>query len=249
MVAAGRARAGVAGLAGGARRRRPARLVAGDRRRLAGGGEKGGAKVARTLRGRPGSSYQLAVDANGAPLAVRLSAGNENEQRHLLPLVDELAARDPTRRAVGRPRLRLPGDRAGPARARDRTADQQTTQKGGADPGRHTRPRSLARQKTTAQNTRPASASALAGRTHQRLAESETTDRHPPRPQPRHLPRLPPARDDPHPHQVILRSAPDPGCGESVTIDRQAWPLRFAPYGSLLGTATRRGKRAAGAGG
>src|SRR5437660_2037117 len=93
MVAAGRARAGVVGLAGGARRRRPARLVAGDRRRLAGGGEKGGEKVARTLRGTPGSRYHLAVDANGAPLAVRLSAGNENEQRHLLPLVDELAAR------------------------------------------------------------------------------------------------------------------------------------------------------------
>src|SRR6266511_4398568 len=100
MVAAGRARAGVAGLAGGARRRRPARLVAGDRRRLAGGGEKGGAKVARTLRGRPGSRYHLAVDANGAPLAVRLSAGNENEQRHLLPLVDELAARGYASQAI-----------------------------------------------------------------------------------------------------------------------------------------------------
>src|SRR6266540_2372062 len=103
MVAAGRARAGVAGLAGGARRRRPARLVAGDRRRLAGGGEKGGAKVARTLRGRPGSRYHLAVDANGAPLAVRLSAGNENEQRHLLPLVDELAARG-IRPRISKPR-------------------------------------------------------------------------------------------------------------------------------------------------
>jgi transposase len=33
------------------------------------------------------------VDAHGAPLAVRLAAGNENEQRHLLPLLDELLAR------------------------------------------------------------------------------------------------------------------------------------------------------------
>jgi transposase len=68
-------------------------LVAADRRCFAGGGEKGGAQVARTLRGSRGSRYHLAVDANGAPLAVRLAAGNENEQRHLLPLVDELLAR------------------------------------------------------------------------------------------------------------------------------------------------------------
>jgi transposase len=67
-------------------------LVAGDRRRLAGGGEKGGEQVARTLLGRPGSRYHLAVDAGGAPLAVRLAPGNENEQRHLLPLLDALAA-------------------------------------------------------------------------------------------------------------------------------------------------------------
>jgi transposase len=66
-------------------------LVAGDRRRVAGRGKKGGEKVARTLRGTPGSRYHLAVDAQGAPLAVRLAAGNENEQRHLLPLLHELA--------------------------------------------------------------------------------------------------------------------------------------------------------------
>ena len=68
-------------------------MVAGDRRRVAGRGKRGGAQVARTLRGSPGSRFHLAVDANGAPLAVRLSAGNENEQRHLLPLVDELLDR------------------------------------------------------------------------------------------------------------------------------------------------------------
>jgi transposase len=66
-------------------------LVTGDRRRLDGRREKGGEKVARTFLGKPGSRYHLAVDANGAPLAVRLSAGNENEQRHLLPLLDRLA--------------------------------------------------------------------------------------------------------------------------------------------------------------
>ena len=82
---------GLAGTAGGCGQ---ARLVAGDRRCVAGRCEKGGEKVARTLRGRPGSRYHLAVDANGSPLAVRLSAGNENERRLLLPLVDELLARE-----------------------------------------------------------------------------------------------------------------------------------------------------------
>ncbi len=43
--------------------------------------------------GKPGSRLHLAVDRRGAPLAVRLSGGNENERAHLLPLVDELAER------------------------------------------------------------------------------------------------------------------------------------------------------------
>src|SRR5439155_4696436 len=81
------------GAAGAAGRGGQAGLVTGDRRRLNGGGKKGGDKVARTLRGTPGSRYHLAVDANGAPLTVRLAAGNENERRHLLPLLDALAAR------------------------------------------------------------------------------------------------------------------------------------------------------------
>jgi len=68
-------------------------LVAGVGGRVTGGREKGGEKVARTLRGRPGSRYHLAADRDGKPLAVRLAAGNENEQRHLIPLVDELAGR------------------------------------------------------------------------------------------------------------------------------------------------------------
>ena len=66
------------------RRRWPggqARLVAGARGRLAGGREKGGEKVARTLLGRSGSRYHLAVDTT-APRsrcasrpATRTSAG------------------------------------------------------------------------------------------------------------------------------------------------------------------------------
>jgi transposase len=93
MVAKRSLRAGARRVAAAAERGEEARLVACDRRCLAGRGQKGGEKVARTLRGSPGSRYHLAVDANGAPLAVRLSAGNENEQRHLLPLIDELLAR------------------------------------------------------------------------------------------------------------------------------------------------------------
>jgi transposase len=66
-------------------------LVAGDRRCLAGRGKKRGEKVARTLRGSAGSRFHLAVDAGGLPLAIALSAGNENERRYLLPLLERLA--------------------------------------------------------------------------------------------------------------------------------------------------------------
>jgi transposase len=79
--AAGRAAAG-----------RQTRLVTGDRRRLAGRSEKGGEKIARSWRGTPSSRFHLAVDAAGQPLAIRLAPGNENERRHLLPLLDQLAA-------------------------------------------------------------------------------------------------------------------------------------------------------------
>jgi transposase len=85
--------AGNRALARAAGRGRQARLVAGDRRCLARRCEKGGEKVARTLRSCPGSRFHLAVDANGLPLELRLAPGNENERRHLLPLLDTLAAR------------------------------------------------------------------------------------------------------------------------------------------------------------
>jgi transposase len=68
-------------------------LVAGDRRCLVGGCEKGGGQVGRSLRGRSGSRFHLAVDAAGAPFAIRVGPGNENERLHLLPLVDELLDR------------------------------------------------------------------------------------------------------------------------------------------------------------
>src|SRR5207247_5745130 len=77
------------GAAGGSRQ---AGLVACDRRCLAGGGKKGGEKVARTLRGTPGSRFHLVVEAGGIPLEILLGPGNENEQRYLLPLLDALAA-------------------------------------------------------------------------------------------------------------------------------------------------------------
>ena len=93
MGAARSAAPGDRGAAAGARRGGAARLVAAARRRVAGQREKGGAKVARTLLGSAGSRFHLAVDAAGAPLEVRLAAGNENERQHLLPLVDALAAR------------------------------------------------------------------------------------------------------------------------------------------------------------
>ena len=41
--------------------------------------KKGATKVARSLQGRPGSRFHLAVDANGAPLAVRLR-GRQRER-------------------------------------------------------------------------------------------------------------------------------------------------------------------------
>jgi transposase len=93
MDAARLVRARLARLAGRTGRGRPARLVAAFGRQLARRREKGGGQVARTFLGKKGSRYHLAVDRHGAPLAVLVSAGNENERRYLLPLVDELLAR------------------------------------------------------------------------------------------------------------------------------------------------------------
>lgn len=94
--AAWSAPAGARRLTRRAGRKRPARLVTGDHRRFVGRSEKGGAKVARSLQGKPASRFQLAVAGGGprpgAPLEVSLEAGNLPDQRQLLPLVDLLAA-------------------------------------------------------------------------------------------------------------------------------------------------------------
>ena len=50
--------------------------------------------MGRSLRGRSGSRFHLIVDASGIPFAIRVGAGNENERRKLLPLLDELLARE-----------------------------------------------------------------------------------------------------------------------------------------------------------
>ncbi len=160
---------------------------------------------------------------------MRLSAGNENEQRHLLPLVDELAARGirPDELWADRgyasqaieqgllereiePRISKPRKKGEPIPAGTPVREVWRGKK-----RRLKTPDPQARQRWPVERTNAWLKARRPGRTHQRLAESETTDRHPPRPQPRHLPRLPPARDDPHPHQVILRSAPVPITGPS----------------------------------
>ena len=49
--------------------------------------------MGRSLRARSGSRFHLIVDATGVPLAIRVGAGDENERRQLLPLLDQLLAR------------------------------------------------------------------------------------------------------------------------------------------------------------
>jgi transposase len=57
-------------------------------------------------RGKPGSKYHLAVDRNGIPLAVRLSAANAHDATQLLPLVDAIPPIIGPRGKPGRPRKR-----------------------------------------------------------------------------------------------------------------------------------------------
>ena len=114
--------------------------------------EKGGGKVARSLQGRPGSRFHLAVDANGAPLAVRLSGGNENERRHLLPLLDALAEQgiQPVELWADRGYASRPLEQA----LRDRRIVPRISQpRRPHEPiPRHTGTRSLARQTTSPEN-------------------------------------------------------------------------------------------------
>ena len=236
VVAARPARRGDPGLAAAVGGRGQARLVKGDRRRVAGRREKGGEKVARSLLGRPGSRYHLAVDANGLPLEVRLAAGNENEQRHLLPLIDALLERGIRPDEVWADR----GYDSNPLAhgLRERTIEPRISKRtpaARADPSWPDRSRGLARQETPTQDTRPPGPTPLADRTHQRVAESETPDRYPPRPQSRQLPRLPPPRHDHHPHQATLRSAPDttrcPEVTRQAVLSGRRRSVRTASFG------------------
>lgn len=69
-------------------------MVAGDRGCVACRYEKGGGQTGRSLRGRSGSRFHLIVDAGGIPFAIEISAGNENERNQLVPLLEQLLARE-----------------------------------------------------------------------------------------------------------------------------------------------------------
>ena len=186
-----------------------ARLVAGDRRCVAGRREKGGEKVARSLLGRPGSRFHLAVDANGLPLAVRLTAGNENERDDLLPLIDELLAR----------RIRpdeLWADRGYHGRELENALAERgikpriSSPRRAGDPipeGTPTREIWRGRQRSTKTRDPQARHRWPVERTNAWL-KAKRRIAHPTRPQSRQLPRLPSPRNDPHPREPTLRSAP-----------------------------------------
>jgi transposase len=89
-------------------------LVAGRGRQRVGAGGGGGDKTGPnpTDRRKSGSKHHLITDAQGIPLAVRLTGANRHDVTQLLPLVDAI---QPIRGKVGRPRCkpdRLYADRA-----------------------------------------------------------------------------------------------------------------------------------------
>lgn len=94
--------------------RRPDRLVAGSSRQCLGSGGFWGAKIGPnpTDRRKYGSKHHTLTDAQGLPLAVRLTGANCHDVTPLLPLVDAIP---PVKGKRGRPRQRpdlLYGDRA-----------------------------------------------------------------------------------------------------------------------------------------
>ena len=151
--------------------------------------KKGAARSRARSKAGPGRRFHLAVDANGAPLAVRLSGGNENERRHLLPLLDALAEQgiQPVELWADRGYASISLEQALRDRRivpQDQPAARRHTSRSPGTPVRE-----VWRGKRRRLKTRdPASPSPLARRTHQRLAEGETTDRHTTRPQTRELP-------------------------------------------------------------
>jgi len=71
-------------------------------------GEKGGEQTGPNPvdRGKLGPKYQLVVDRQGIPLAVRLSAANAHDATQLVPLVDAIPPIIGPRGKPGRPRKR-----------------------------------------------------------------------------------------------------------------------------------------------
>lgn len=68
-------------------------------------GQKGGEETGPnpTDRGRPGSKRHVVTDANGIPLAIRLTAANVHDSRVFEDLIDAVP---PVRQRRGRPRRR-----------------------------------------------------------------------------------------------------------------------------------------------
>ena len=89
------------------RRGRP-RLVASERGFLKRPGQEGGRadRPNPTDRGKPGSTYRLAVDRNSIPLAVRRSTAYAHDATQLLLLVDAIPPVIGPRGKPGRPRKR-----------------------------------------------------------------------------------------------------------------------------------------------
>jgi transposase len=80
-------------------------VVARGRRLQPRASEKGGSATGPSPvdRARNGSKHHLLVDANGIPLAWRVTGGNRHDVTQLIPLVDAVP---PVRGRVGRPRRR-----------------------------------------------------------------------------------------------------------------------------------------------
>ncbi len=151
---------------GAARRGGEARLVAGARGCLPGRGEKGGEKVARTLRGTAGSRFQLLVEAGGLP-----PRAGERE-RAALPCCRS-SMRSP-RRGSGRRNWGptavtppAPTSRRSPSArpAPDPLPDQPTPQTRPADPRRSIRARGLGAA-SNADSSSPTPKPATAGRSN-----------------------------------------------------------------------------------
>ena len=92
-------------LAGRSGRRR---LEPGERGQPERPGQKGGEQTGRDPvdRGKLGYTYRVVVDRNGIPLALRLSAANDHDAKHLIPLLDAVPPIIGPRGRPGRPRKR-----------------------------------------------------------------------------------------------------------------------------------------------